>query len=134
MITHVGARTRALYAWEQDDLEVRIKERLTVEQMQKFANKVWRLEKWDANESVPTIHSYRGKQAYCYGRADIYMPRRQSCRVVVLHELVHARGYGNKGNNQHTVGFVNVYLRVLHTYLGFDYVDLMNTACYKGLI
>ena len=134
MITHAGARTRALYAWEQDDLEKRLTERLTVKQMQQYANEFWCYENWDSRERTPTLHYTREAVAYCWGRSDIFMTRRQAHRVVLIHELVHARGYGGIGSNAHTVGFVRTYLTLLNKHVGFDRDELFETAFLKGLI
>lgn len=133
MITHAGARTRSLYMWEKDDLDKRVKERLTIEQMQRFANKVWRLEGWESRQSTPTIHSTKSELSYCLGRADIFMNRIGSQRVTLIHELVHARGFGS-AHNPHSVGFVITHLEMLSNYVGFSLDELLTTANDRGLI
>lgn len=119
MITNPVARTRALYKWEDDLVSTVLpKPGLLVENHGWFwsdvdsnesAMAMWfRLGMWHnpPKESCPRVHLRHGlKRSYCYGRADIYLAFTEANQIILLHELIHAKGYGSE-QNPHNKAFV----------------------------
>jgi hypothetical protein len=138
MIKERGARTRALYKWEDEDLVLRRGNvSLHPGEAQWFANEVWIKEGWNTRHSCPdVIVKDRKGRAYCEGRALIVLfslPKGEDSKVVLIHELVHARGYGD-GKQMHPVSFVKKYLELLHRYMGWNYQALALEAIRRGLL
>jgi hypothetical protein len=148
MITHSGARTRAFYQWELGDL----KSRAGVCQLPLTAT-FWvtarfymRFSKWAISrfELAVLIASGRRKlprveirpikgDPYCLGRSLIVLTRKDHLNITLLHELVHALGYGSR-SNPHNRAFVLKYIEVLAWWFGWDADELKLQAHQWGLI
>lgn len=136
MITHPGARTRALYKWESEDLlnrtgagsKINIWTAQTVRDFLwfKFANKRQmpsiRIAYWPNNE-----------MSFCQGYSQITLYPDGHNLVVLTHEVVHALGYGSRGN-VHSRGFILAYMKSLHIVLGWDHNELRTEAHRRGLL
>lgn len=145
VIKHGGARTRALYKWENEDLCQRTagKHRMNEHELNLYTQWIWDEEGWD---KCPTIHVVNsGQYSYSMGRKIAYLaipvPNSPKAglriggdnKVVLIHELVHCKGFGDYGP-MHSVGFVKLYLRLLSKYLQWNHSVLVMVAKERGLI
>lgn len=134
LIHHHGARTRALYAWEtetvfMDKRNVRFDQKTA----DKFARDFW---EWRGRKDCkpPVIKiTCLGDISFCDGRSDIVMHIQDTGPVILLHELVHARGFGTE-SKMHPVSFVRYYIECLSLFLGFDEEYLRASAMMRGLV
>ena len=134
MITHPGARTRALYKWEKDEIDNRPGNRTlsSAGMGTAIACEVWDM--WNCSRPIPRVLLRDSKgHPYCQGYSLIVLTYEDCLVSTLLHELVHARGFGVPGNF-HTVGFVQAYINVLGNYLGWDNLELELQAHDRGLI
>lgn len=136
MIEYPPARTRALYIWEREDIEPRSQLRpLTLLGSEAFVRRVWSDQGWLFRHSCPQIvllHPNR-KHSFCWGRSHLFMRPQDLHPSVLLHELVHARGYGD-GRDSHSVGFVKEIVRLWSEYLGWSRRRLYGEAVRRGLL
>lgn len=150
VIKHSGARTRALYKWENEVLLQTPPGFNTCDEVHLncLAEAIWASEGWDLARPAPRIHLLDGKKeqySWSMGKKHVYLippiPAAKSLGirlggnnpVVLIHELTHARGFGDYGP-MHSVGFVKLYLRLLSKYLGWDLSELVKDAKERGLL
>lgn len=134
MIVHPGARTRALYVWEGEDLDHTFS-RWSLGELCSLARLIWKKEKWDRYQRMPGIHYVEQKGLpYCFGRSDIFITGEEWLMpTVIVHELTHAKGFGSY-DNPHSVGFVKANIHLLSRYLDFDHKVLVEKARLKNLL
>ena len=151
VIRHGGARTRALYHWENVDLCLRPdgRKQLKVDELNRIAEGIWATEGWTLARLAPQVHIIRDCKAeysWTIGKKQIYLlpPNPNAKRiparlggtnaVVLIHELTHAKGYGDYPGQMHSVAFVKLYLKLLSKYLGWDHDALVAEAKRRRLI
>ena len=129
MITHAGARTRALYSWEETDIQHRdgIKRINDITDYRNIADQL--------GFSVPKIEIHPGVHYYpfCEGRTRIVMTGTNNFNYTFIHELAHF-DRGGTSKNCHTVGFVRKYIRLLVRYFGWDEEELLLQAHWRGFV
>lgn len=126
MITHPGARTRALYMWEANDL---IK-RDSFPGLKFYNNYIVYAFPRNFLMKVPSLEIRKmSGQSYCQGRSKIVLAHHDCSVVTLLHELTHARGFGSI-RNPHSRGFVLAYIEMLNWGLGWD-VDELRLQAYS---
>lgn len=115
-----AAETRRLYSFEVERLKDPSLNRIRrIEPLRVFAERVWLSEKPRNCSRIPQIVAGDGYYqsgrylSYCEGRWRIVLARHERNRLVLLHELIHALGYGTHG-----VRFRRRYLSVLKRYGG----------------
>lgn len=134
LIHHPAARTRTLYRWETEELMLgRHNPRFTLAECRKFASDFW----WRngrRSEKCPTVDiSLVGDLSFAEGRASIVLNFHECGPVVLTHELVHAKGYG-QGRLIHPVSFVRVYIDALARFVGLNRSMLIDSAMMRGLL
>ena len=105
--------------------------------MQAFASKLY---KADRRMTTPPFIHRVGTQSlvhtqglpYSWGRSDIYLDRRHSHLVVLIHELTHTMGYGS-GDNPHNRAFVQKYITLLAKWLRPMYTGISRSGMYQHL-
>lgn len=136
-LIHGGARTQALYRWENEEFygSPAGRRKLSEKQLQAMAQEIWASEGWDAHLPCPTLRIERTPDdlSYSQGRKVIVLVPKDANAVILIHELTHARGYG-VGAIMHSVGFVKMYLKMLNKYLGWDLTELTEKAMKRRLI
>lgn len=137
VLTHKGARTQALYRWENEEFydTPAGSRKLSEEQLRSLAQKIWDGEGWGGHYPCPTIkiENTYDNLSYSQGRTAIVLVPKDANAVILIHELVHARGHG-VGAIMHPVSFIKVYLRLLNKYLGWDLNELTEKAMKRRLI
>lgn len=92
---------------------------------------------WVERQQCPNVWlKYNvSKMAHCYGRADIYLTFKENnnTRLTLIHELVHARGYGSE-RNPHTIEFVRMEIVLLCRFMSMNPFELIEGATQRGLI
>lgn len=134
IINHPGARTRALYRWELEEIFFnRRNARMTLVEARKFAVDFWRTE-GRTGERVPRVEfTFNGDDSYALGRGDIVLHAIDNGPVILVHELVHTKGFG-QGRSVHPVSFVREYIRCLAYFAGYNLRELTDSAMMRGLI
>ena len=145
MITHSGARTRALYMWECSDLkrrdgvhqvvEYRLRIVIAVRFYMRFYSQTSNLMfPWLLWRYIPRVEIRQIKgNPYCQGRSLIVLTMEDHLNVTLIHELVHSLGYGSD-RNPHNRAFVLKYLEALSWWFGWDIDELKLQAKQWGLI
>ena len=136
MIEHSPSRTRALYIWEREVIEpASMQWRMSLAAAQRFTDSVWRSQGWSLRHSAPhlSLIPETRKHSFCYGRADLFMRPQDLHPSLLLHELAHARGYGEQGV-EHSVGFMQTTVLLWSVYIGWDYSSLYGEAVVRGLL
>lgn len=129
IINHPGARTRALYMWEAEQLEPATM-KVTRGRAKMVTDHFWA----DKKSKRPTVKVRRFKGlSYTEGRAEIHLNERNATETTLIHELVHACGYGSE-QNPHSVGFVKHYLKMLTKYCFLSNEFLIREAKRRRLI
>ena len=126
MIVHPGSRTRALYLWESDDL----RRRQGVRQIDTYEaySLPARFMLWNGGvrgvHKIPhvRIRNLKGDPA-CYGRTLIVLTYKDHLNITLVHELVHALGYGSD-RNPHSRGFILRYIDALVWCFNWDADEL----------
>lgn len=133
VIRDARVRTRALYAWERDELMVTKRNpRFDLIDVQKFTLEFWRRE-GRSGERVPPVEFLRdGDASYVVG-GKIYLHMDDTGPVILTHELVHRLGYG-VGRSIHNVAFTREYIRCLSIYVGYERDWLTFSAMARRLI
>lgn len=126
MITHAGARTRALYMWEETDLELRkgVKTIKTITQAVYMINSLE--PSWRGIIEITGIHNF------CKGRKHIRIASNE-VDLMVVHELTHAIGYGSP-SNPHNRAFAMNYIKMMVKWYKWDKDELMLQAMWRGLV
>lgn len=149
MIADPIQRTRALYAWEREELHAkelpaRVREAwdrypLPEEKCDRFTewawgNKfAWRYRRtWQRSPVIRVQETTDGK-CYCVGCSLIVMDPRECVPVSLLHELTHARMVGNY-RNPHSEGFMRAYLHAACTLFKWNADDMEAGAMMRGLL
>lgn len=134
IVRHSGARTRALYRWETEVIFLdKRNTRFDMKACERFAADFWRYEGRVA-ERCPRIKlTMHGDYSYCLGRSDIIIHIQESGPVILIHELVHAKGFGS-GKSMHPVSFVRDYLRCLARFVSFNFNEIEESAMMRGLL
>lgn len=134
IIKHPAARTTALYRWETDELFLGpLNPRFTLAECASFAKDFWR---WNGRkrEKCPGISfTLEGEYSYAIGRADILLHAQESGPVILVHELVHCKGFGSV-RNVHPVSFVKEYIAMLARHVGYSKACLTDSAMMRGLV
>jgi len=134
LIQHPGARTRALYSWETEEIFLdRRNVRFDQRAADRFARDFW---EWRGRDgcAVPKIAiTMHGDISFCIGRSDITLHIQETGPVILLHELVHARGFGTS-KRMHPVSFVKYYIDCLSLFVGYNRSDLTASAMMRGLV
>lgn len=134
LIKHPGARTRALYRWEREEIDARSKKwRMPKRSLLRFSERVWEELGWHQRHGAPAIVIRECSISACYGRSLIVLRPCDMHPAVVLHELAHARGYG-EGAVMHPVSFVLKVIELYSYYLGWSYSRLFAQAALRGLV
>src|SRR5688572_27675922 len=134
LITHPGARTAALYDWETKELMLgKHNPRFTLAECRKFAADFW-LWSGRKRERCPTVDiTLEHDLSFADGRASIVLNFHECGPVVLTHELVHAKGYG-QGRAVHPVSFVREYIECLARHVGLKRSMLIDSAMMRGLL
>lgn len=131
MITHPGARTRALYIWENDDLDRRLPARMRFVNRRNISRIV---RKFKYRVAPPSVRITQSKgHPYCLGWKEIMLTMQNRRKNTLVHELTHARGFGSL-DNPHSVGFVRAYIDALARAFGWDADELQLQAHMRGLL
>lgn len=134
LIHHNGARTRALYQWETEEIFLDKRNlRFDQKSVDKFVTDFWKRE-GRIDQRAPRVYiTMYGEFSECLGRAEIKLHLQESGPVILVHELIHAKGYGS-GKQMHPVSFVRDYLRCLSIFVGFNHSELKDSAMMRGLL
>lgn len=135
MITHPGARTRALYKWEHEEIDLRCNNKPIndLNEAVLIAYGIWK-SYWNVQRPIPVISiNHKNGGSECNGYSHIRLATNNHLTSTLLHELTHARGYGTP-TNFHTVGFVKCYINVLSFYFKWNSFDLLMGTYKRGLI
>lgn len=137
MIIKPRRRDQILYEWEHEDLLRRPgTSRFTLDDARGMVNEIWAAEEWhDKYWRCPDVAILDRKpdEASCVGCSLLLFGRKRCDPVTVLHEVTHARRFGTQ-TNQHTRGFVEQYIQLLHRYMGWSLTELEFQAIARGLI
>ena len=146
ILTDPTARTRALYAWERDDLDNRpgncylVFDERSPQSASKFAGRYWAsAPAWNHRRTwakCPRVEIRKVSDGRSYywsnGGGHIVLAPPEARAVVLIHELTHARGYWQ--SNCHSVGFVRAYVCALAALLKWDRTELEAQAMMRRLI
>lgn len=132
MIEHPVLRTRALYAWEEYDLEKRrgVRPLECVRECRDVVESLWGVRR--ERPAVVTIRKLDGSP-YCEGRSLIVLTHKSRLNVTLLHEITHAHGYGSF-RNPHNREFTRAYIRLLARFFKWDDGELTCQAIMRGLL
>lgn len=126
-ITHPGARTRALYGWEECDLKHRSGVRAVwfpslIVRSFWYRFRVTRLLN-GSPPAPPRIEWKDGGAPECIGRSLIRLPHDERLNITLIHELVHALGFGSYPN-PHNRAFVKQYIKALNWWFRWEIEEL----------
>jgi len=114
MITHPGARTRALYMWEKKVIHPH-EIQLDAGRLSTILQFLWTFEgRWCDRRPLLNI-SDTDKISTCQGRRLITLTRSDMEFTTISHEFVHARGFGSF-KNPHNVAFVKFWISLMAMY------------------
>lgn len=123
MITHAGARTRALYDWERQDLDNRV-----------GVVPVSPIEAWDMIltlvpgwQGMLEIRDMKGYPRHYPNH--IILTVKDHYNLTLIHELSHIKMPGH-----HTVGFVKKYIKLMNAWFGWEEEELEMQANWRGLL
>lgn len=116
VITHPGARTRALYAWERELYEhVDCYDFVCKDEAQAYLNVVWHNEfRTKPQPRLDFRPTTLGRP--CANNEEITLLHMGRSNLHMLHEICHSAGYGSHVN-PHSVGFVNAYIILLYHWM-----------------
>ena len=132
MIEHYAARTRALYTWEEYDLERRrgVRPLDSEREGRRVIDEFWSVK----HCRPPRLHIRKIKgHPYCEGRCLIVLSPANHRNITLLHEITHAHGYGGVVN-QHNQAFVRAYIALLAQFFKWDAGELTCQAIMRGLL
>jgi hypothetical protein len=135
MITHAGARTRAVYKWEDDLLLLRSaggnQKVKSVGQAQLIVNRIWDREGMRSKPPKVVIKDHKGYPNYCDGVITLTDSNRWV--LTLVHEVAHATGVGPSFNH-HSKAFVKKFINLLAFQFGWNQYDLTCDAMKRKLL
>lgn len=137
IILSATARTRALYLWEDQDLDIRpgVYPYRSLVGMREDLSRMWRLlHITRGKRRIPLIEFIRRQDAaYCDGLTRIVLTSKYCTNMVLLHEVVHALGYGSVVQ-PHSRSFVTRYIECLSQWFTWEYGELLMQAKFRKLL
>lgn len=136
MIAYGPARSKALYAFECDDLAKRRGVvRITRGNLRAYLPNFWgALRETSPLPKAPAVTLGAPlPYAYCCGCSEIVLPPEFCNTLYLAHELTHAARFGSAGN-PHSPGFVRRYLALLAVVHGWETGELELSAISRGLL
>lgn len=135
MIKNPAIRTRALYAWEQQDLSLRhgVYQIRSLVQMRNYLNHMWAAFT-KGRRAKPSLEYWKKDiQPFSEGYARIVMTDGNRSNLMLVHEVTHALGFGSPVN-PHSVGFVHAYIRHLALWFDWEPGELHMQAKFRKLL
>lgn len=131
MIKHPGARTRALYRWEDQLLQRGASggnRKVRSEKEARFIiDRIWKMEGRKGAQPAFKIKTMTGMPYYETERHEIVLTNEDHFMLTLIHEIVHSLGLGH-GKDIHDVRFIKKYAKLLAFQYGWTEEQLLCEA------